>query len=114
MIEQTVIDYLSGVLDVPIGAQVPPGPPVSYCTVEKRGSGESDKLLAALIAVVSKAPSKWEAMSLSKQVRAAMKAFRDTETNVFSARYTTEYDSTNEKTKEYRYTAVFRVTYLED
>lgn len=113
MIEKTVIDYLTDALGVPVGAEVPPGPPTSYCTVEKRNSDAADGLLLALIAVVSRAPSKWDAMNLSKQVRDAMAALRDEEPNVFSARCTTEYDSTNDKTKEYRYTAVFRVSYLE-
>lgn len=111
MIEKIVIDYLSGALAVPVAAEVPPGPPERFCTVQKTGQDERDGLLAALIAVRSTAPSKWETMQLSAAVRAAMALLRAEEINVFSARCTTEYDDTKTNPPEYGYKAVFRVVY---
>lgn len=114
MIEKIVIDYLSGALAVPVGPQAPEGPPASYCTVERRGGDEKDELQAALIAVHSIAPSLWEALTLSGQVKTAMKTLRYDCADVFSCRLTSEYNNTDSRTKEYRYTAIFRVVYVDD
>ncbi len=113
MIEKTVIDYLNSELPVPVGPTVPAGPPASYCTVEKTGNDEADGLRAALISVRSVAPSLWEAMSLSDNVRKAMLRMRNDVVNVFSCRCSDEYQNSNTYTKECRYTAVFRVVYTE-
>ena len=113
MIEQTVIDYLRGQMSVPVGPQIPDGPPASYCVVSKSGSDERDGLRAALIAVRSCAPSMWEAMCLSNQVRNAMLRMREDVVNVFSARCSTEYENNSTAVKECRYVAVFRVVYTE-
>lgn len=113
MIEKTVIDYLGSALNVPVGPQVPPGPPAKYCTVERRGRDDKNRLQAALIAVVSAAPSLWEAMNLSEAVRGYMELLPTLRSNVFSCRCSDEYNSTDPETAEFRYTATFRLTFTD-
>ena len=113
MIEDTIIDYLSSALSLPVGPQVPEGPPESYCTVERRGRDDKNKLQAALIAVRSAAPSLWEAINLSAAVREYMDLLPTLRANVFSCRCTDEYNDTDSETHEYRYAAIFRLTYTE-
>lgn len=113
MIETTVISYLSSALETPVSGQTPPGPPASYCTVEKRGSDENNRLKAALIAVLSTAPSLAAAAALNERVKHAMAGLPEGAANVFSCRCTTDYNNTDTRTKEPRYAAIFRVVYAD-
>lgn len=113
MIEKTVIDYLNFVLTPPVGAQTPEGPPSSYVVVERTGGGEKEGLSAAVLAIRCVAPSLYAAIDLCAEAGEAMKQLPERTTNVFSAYPETVYNQTDTRTKEYRYTAIFRVFYIE-
>ena len=113
-VEKVVIDYLKEQLDVPVGPEKPGGPPDSYCMIIKTGSDEKDMLKAANIAVYSVGPTKWAAIRLNDDVKAAMRELRQDTADVFSCRCTTDYDATDTRTREYRYCAVFRVVYVDE
>lgn len=112
MIEQTVIEYLSSALEVPVDAEIPKGPPDRYVVVEKTGSDEQDGLLWATLAVQSTAPSLYETMRLNAEVKAAMKGLI-TLTNVFRCHCETDYNFTDTRLKGRRYQAVFQIVYKE-
>ena len=114
MIEKTVIDYLRSRLDAPVGAQTPKGPPGAYIVVERTGSGEKDGLLAAVLALRCVGPTLYDAIRLSTLARAEMKRLPLAVDNVFCARQESLYNQTDTRTKEYRYTAIFRVYYVEE
>lgn len=111
-IEETVIAFLAPRLTVPVAAEVPPGPPDSYVTVEKTGSREKDTLHAATIAVQSHAPKLVTAMGLNEQVKTAL-ALLTTLPNVFRCHCERDYNHTNTRTKERRYQAIFEIVYKE-
>lgn len=113
MIEKTVIDHLKGALDVPVGAQTPKGPPESYVVIERTGGGERDGLKAAVLALRCTAPSVYRASTLCSDAADAMRTLPENAENVFSARVESIYNQTDTRTKEYRYTVVFRVYYTE-
>lgn len=112
MIEETVIAYLTSALQVPVAMETPAGPPAQYVTVEKTGSGEEDRLSSAVLAIQSHAGSLYAAAALNHAVKAAMKGLT-TLPNVFRSHCETDYNYTNEETRECRYQAVFHVYFKE-
>lgn len=112
MIEITVLDYLAGALDVPVGMEVPETVPASYVVIEKTGSGETDTLLSATLAVQSCAPTLHGAAALNEAVKAAMGGLTALP-NVFRCHCQTDYNWTDTRTKRRRYQAVFDIIYKE-
>lgn len=113
MIEQTVIDYLSGQLDAPVWPEAPERPPERFVLVEKTGGGCSGGLCHAVLAVQSCADSLWDALRLHTAVRDAMLEL-DTLDSVCCAALNTDYRFTDPASRRRRYQAVFDVTYYEE
>ena len=113
MIEKTVIDYLNTVLTPPVGAQTPEGPPEKYVVVERTGGGEKDGLQAAVLALRCFAPTLYDAILLCTDVSDCMKQLPGNAPNVFSAYAESMYNQTDLRSKSFRYTAIFRVYYME-
>lgn len=113
MIEITVLDYLSGRLDVPVSMEVPRQAPPRYVVIEKTGSGGGDGLQEATLAVQSIGPTLYAAAALNEAVKAAMATMRDSVVNVFRCSCNSDYNFTDTTTKRYRYQAVFNITYQE-
>ena len=115
MIEKTVVDYLKTRLTVPVGAQTPQGPPASYVVVERTGGGEKDGLQAAVLALRCTGSTLWSSIVLCNAAAEVLKELSDHVPNVFSARLENgPYNQTDTRTKSYRYTAIFRVYYIEE
>lgn len=110
MIEQSVKNYLSRVLEMPVCMEVPEQQPERFVLVEKTGSGEADHIHRATLAVQSYAPSLAEAAELNEQVKAALRAMPDTE-DIGRAKLNSDYNFTDTASKRYRYQAVFDFTY---
>ena len=114
MIEQTVVDYLSGALTVAVGTQTPKGPPESYVVVERTGGGEKDGLQAAVLALRCTSPTLYGAIALCSLASRAMRMLPWSVENVSGSKIESMYNQTDTSTKEFRYTVVFRVYYTED
>lgn len=112
MIEKMLLDYLGGALSVPVYMERPENPPLKFVLLEKTGSGEINHIQTATIAAQSYAPSMYEAAALSREVVIAMRE-AVTVTNISRAALNSEYNFTDTSKKEYRYQAVFDVTYHE-
>lgn len=111
MIEITILNYLEGkITDVPVSLEVPEKPPASYIVLRKTGSDDDNRILEATVAILSYAPSLYEAIVLNGRVKAAMDAMGPAD-GVFSAKLNTDYEYTDTTTKEYRYQAVYEVYY---
>lgn len=110
MIEQQISNYLAGQLSVPICMEVPANPSASFVLIEKTGSGRTNHINSATIALQSWAPTLYEAAALNEQVKAAMDRMPDTE-DVGRTELNTDYDYTDTATKRYRYQAVYDITY---
>ena len=110
MIETTVLDYLSSVLSEPCSLEVPERPPVRFVVLEKTGSSRKNFINTATFAVQSYAPSLFEAAELNERVKAAMDDLILLP-DIFSAKLDSDYNFTDTATKQYRYQAVYNITY---
>lgn len=110
MIETTVLDYLSSVLPEPCSLEVPERPPVRFVVLEKTGSSRKNFINTATFAVQSYAPSLFEAAELNERVKAAMDELILLP-DIFSAKLDSDYNFTDTTTKQYRYQAVYNITY---
>lgn len=114
MIESIIIDYLlEAGLSVgnEVYAEKPVDPPDEYVLIEKTGSGRSDLLDRAMVAIQSiSKTSLLRAAQINEEVKAAMYVIIERD-EIFSCSLNSDYNFTNEKTKEYRYQAVFNLFY---
>lgn len=110
MIEKTVCDYLNDHADIPAYLERPRQKPVRFLLVEKTGSGRSNHLNTATIAVQSWAPSLYEAASLNEAVKTLMDNLIELD-RISRSQLNTDYNFTNTADKQYRYQAVYDITY---
>ena len=111
MIEITVLNYLETKLrDVHCYLEEPENPGETYCVIRKTGSDEVNRIHEATFAVLSYAPSLYEAIALNGRVVSAMVEMCPAD-GVFCAKLNTDYEYTNMQTKQYRYQAIFQVYY---
>lgn len=117
-IEKTLIDYLiSQNIDDVNGEVYPMTPkqplPDNYIVIDKTGSRLENGIPTATIAIQSiSSESLQKAIQINDAVKNAMKGFPQIE-NVFGVHLQTDYNFTNSLTKQYRYQAVFSVTYID-
>lgn len=112
LIEQTVIEYLADNLSVPVYAEVPEDPPSQYVLVEKTGSGQTNHISSATLAVQSYADSLFDAATLSHEICDLL--WDMTSLTSISRVEVTDYNYTDTQTKKYRYQAVLDVVYYDD
>ena len=111
MIETVLLDYLETELDnVPVYMMRPQNPPATWVLLDKTGSSTTNHIRTATFAVQSYAPSLYDAADLNETVKELIENMPATE-DVSRTEITTDYNSTNPTTKEYRYTAVANITY---
>ena len=113
LIEELVISHLSSRLSVPVYAEVPAdaGMRQSFVVVEKTGSGETNHIRDATLAVQSYGVTLRNAAALSHEVCEAMEALPERD-EVSRCRLESEYNWTDADTKRYRYQAVFHLTHF--
>ena len=111
MIEDKIVAYLGEVLDVSVSVEKPKGEK-TFVLIDKTGSEEKDKIKSATFAVQSYAESLREAILLNEKAKLAMEGMK-TLTNISSVKLNTDYNFTDEETKEYRYQAVYDLVYME-
>lgn len=113
-IEQIILNYLidSGLsVGIDVYDEAPIEEPEKYILLEKVGGGYNNHIEAARIAVQSiSILSLGNARAINAEVKASMLKIAE-KTSIFSCRLDSDYNFTNTKTKQYRYQAVFTVTY---
>lgn len=112
MIEKIILDYLSERLAEPVLMEEPEVKPETYVLIEKTGSGETNHISSATIALQSYAPSLYEAAALNERVKAAMKN-AITMDEIVRVALNSDYNYTNTASKRYRYQAVFDVIFYD-
>lgn len=110
MIEQILLDYLSGKMRVPVLAEEPEEPPEKYVLVEKTGSAEEDHIQSAIVVLQSYAGSLYEAALLNQSVKTAMSDLPELD-DICSCKLNSDYNFTDTQTKRYRYQAVYDITH---
>lgn len=109
-IEEFIINHLTEALAVPVTAEVPADPPVSFVLVERTGSSTTNHITTTQLAVQSWAGSLLAAAELNEAAKAAMYQLL-THGEICAVRCETDYNYTDTTTKHYRYQAVFDVVH---
>lgn len=114
MIETTVLNYLKSSLGVPCFMENPPSPPVPRVVIEKTGSSKANLISSATFAIQSMASSLAGAAKLNDKVKKAMDSIPNNIDLVTESVLNTDYNFTDTSRKEYRYQAVYDLTYYEE
>jgi len=114
LIEKILRDYLLEVFSVPVYMQKPEKlTEDEYIIIEKTGSSVTNHIETATVAIQSYSSSLYGAAVINKAVKQAM---RDAEAldDIAGIRLNTDYNSSDTATKQYRYQAVFVITWYEE
>lgn len=112
MIEEKLLNYLAGQLEVPVHMEVPEDAPDEFVVIEKTGSGMENYIYTATFAVQSYAPSMYEAAALNEMVKDAMSGLT-TLPCVSRSALNSDYNFTDTTKKRYRYQAVYDIVHTE-
>ena len=110
IIEIIVLNYLNEHASVPVYLERPARKPPSFILVEKTGSGRSNHINEATIAVQSWAPRLTEAAALNEEVKALMDNLIELD-SISRSQLNSDYNFTNTADKQYRYQAVYDITH---
>lgn len=108
MIEITILNHLSDLLDVKVCMEVPEDPPDRYVVLKKADSRREDLLYRTMILARSYGPTLLAAAELSHQVVNAMLTLPALP-EVSGCHLTGDYNFTDTDSKQYRYQAVFDI-----
>lgn len=119
MIEKIILDYLAEELSpMPVLMETPAGTPEDpipdeYILIEKTGSSETNLIPSATFAFQSiSSQSLYRAAQINEDVKGAMFTVISLP-EVSRARLNSDYNFTDTRTKQYRYQAVYDITYKE-
>lgn len=113
MIETIVLDYLGAKLSVPVRMETPEDPPREYVLIDKTGSSVTNHIDRATLAIQSvSSVSLYRAAQINEEVKVAMEDILALP-QISRAKRNTDYNFTNPQTKQYRYQAVYDMTYKE-
>lgn len=110
-IESFIISKLNNALNVPVSGDVPNPTPAAFVTVEKTGSGMTDYVNRATVAVQSWGKTTAAAMDLNESVKAAMFDLL-ADKDIGSVDLNSDYHYPDTATKHARYQAVFDIVYV--
>ena len=113
MIETIVLEYLNQALDVPAYMERPERPPEQYVLLERTSGSQRNNICSATLAMQSIAPTLYQAARLNEIVKAAMEQATILPT-ISRAKLNTDYNFTDTTTREYRYQAVYDLTYYRE
>lgn len=110
MVEKIVLKYLNEVLETPAYTEKPEEPPQRYVLIEKTGGSVENFIYSATIALRSHAESLYYAAELNEQVKKAMDNIINLD-SIAKSKLNSEYNHTDTAKKQYRYQAVYDLTY---
>ena len=115
MIETTLINYLSNSISTSVYAERPENPPDKYVLIEKTGSFTENHITTSTIAIQSivdsmRGGSLLDAAELNETVKTAMGGLLTLD-EISKVSLNSDYNYTDDRTKEYRYQAVYQITH---
>ena len=117
MIEKTLISYLINKTSAgsDVYAERPEDIPEKYILIQKTGSSTSDMIPTSTIAIQSVVDSMQggrllDAMDLNEDVKEAMAEIISVD-DIVMVELDSDYNYTDDSTKEYRYQAVYQITH---
>ena len=108
MIEIIIKKYLDGHLDVPSFFEYETKMPDSFILIEKTSGSERDHSKSATFAFQSYAKSLYKACELNEKLKEAVEKMINLD-EIASVKLNSDYNFTDEETKQYRYQAVFDI-----
>ena len=111
MIEKLLLDYLSDILNVPVCMEAPEKNIRRFVVLEKTGSSKVNQIPTATIAAQSYGPTLYDAAQLNEEVKIAIES-ATVLPEISAVRLNSDYNFTNPTTKQYRYQALYVITYL--
>ena len=117
MIEKLLISYLINKTQAGsnVYAERPNDTPELYILIQKTGSSVEDMIESSTIAIQSVSDSMQggsllDAMDLNEDIKEVMADF-EAESDIVKVRLNSDYNFTDDSTKEYRYQAVYDITH---
>ena len=115
MIETILIDYLNSKLIPEVYAERPIDIPEKYVLIEKTGTSRENMITTSVIAIQSvvdalQGGSMLDAMDLNEDVKEAMEGLIALD-EIVQVTLNSDYNYTDDSTKEYRYQAVYQITH---
>lgn len=110
MIEKTLLKFLKKELGAEIGLSKESIKGKSYILLERTSGSEKNKIKHCTFAFQSYAPSLFKACELNEKLKTAMEKALNLD-EIASVKLDNDYNFTDTETKEYRYQAVFDITY---
>lgn len=110
MIETIVMDYLEAELSIPVRLEKEEGLPKEYVLIQKTGSGVSNYIKRAVIAIQSISDSLYGASCLNEKVKNAMEQIVQLD-SVSKCELNSDYNYTDSQKHQYRYQAIFDIYY---
>lgn len=111
MIEQTVRNYLEEQLNIPVRMEEEANLLKEYVVIEKTGSGQTNHIKRATLAIQSYSDSLYQAASLNEQVKEAMEKIIEMD-DISRCELNNDYNYTDTARKKYRYQAVFDIVHF--
>ena len=112
MIETILVEYLNDALPCPAYMERPENPPREYVMIQKTGSMKANQIETATLAFQSYSESLYEAALLNEVVKYTVENSVSLP-EISSAKLNSDYNFTNTAAKQYRYQAVFNITFME-
>lgn len=110
MIEKILYDYLSGEKKLAIYTEQPRVKPDVFYIMEKTASSEIDKIKTATFAIQSYATTLYDAALMNEIIKECMTDAIELD-EISRVDINSDYNYSDPTTKQYRYQAVFVVTY---
>lgn len=110
MIEEVVLNYLLNDKHINAYTEKPKDPDARYVLIERTGGSVSNHIKSATFAIQSVADTLLKAALLNEEVKTAMEEIVKLD-SIAGCSLNSDYNFTNTQTKEYRYQAVFNLTY---
>lgn len=110
-IETFIIQKLNTALDVSVSSDVPNPTPDTFVTLEKTGSGITNHVQRATVALQSWGKTTAEAMELNEAVKAAMDDLLQFD-EIGAVILNTDYNYPDTATRHARYQALYDVVYV--
>lgn len=110
MIEKTIIDYVSGAVQVPVDMEIPVNPPIRFVVLKRSGEGRENHIDGALLIADSYAESLLEAAKLNEQVKRVLDEL-DSLDDISNAQLSTDYPVIDTDNKRYRYQAIYEINH---
>lgn len=111
MIEEIILNYLNNLKQVPAYMEKEPNMPEEYFLIEKTGGSEENYIKQATIAIKSCSASLYKAAVLNEKLKETMKKIIKLD-EVSKCSLNSDYPYSDTSRKEYRYQAVFDITYF--